>query len=91
MDGSEVRPADRIGRQARLQQADAVAVSLQDRIIQRHAAERTAQWRLWLGEGDDARHIGGNDAYADNAALQQDIPTRYCHDGSPQVKSLLQV
>jgi hypothetical protein len=70
VNGGEVRPADRLARRRLLQLPDAVAPSLNDRIIQLQIAERTPLRRLPLRERNDAWHLRRNDACSDGATLK---------------------
>src|SRR5262249_22623677 len=67
---SEARPVDRCRPRRLLQHADGVTARTYDRVVQWYAEQRPAKLRLRLGEGHDARHVGGDDAAGDDAALQ---------------------
>ena len=71
VDGGEACPTDIAGR--RFQEPDPVAPGLQDRIVGRHAMQRTPQLRRTLGECLHPGHVGGDNARPNNAALQQNV------------------
>ena len=75
MNGSKAGPTDiAVGG---LQQADAVAPRLQDRIVERHAMKRAPQFwrsRRALRPCFYARHVGRDDTRTDHSPLQQHIP-----------------
>src|SRR5262249_56236945 len=70
----EARPVDRCRPRRLLQHADGVTPRTYDRVVQWHAEQRPAKLRLRLSEGHDARHVGGDDAAGDDAALQHYVP-----------------
>src|SRR6266576_2668211 len=80
MDGGEIRPADIAG--CSFQEPDAVAPSLQDRIVLRHAVQRATQFRRPLRHCFHAGQVGGDNAGSDNATLQQHLSAGSCHDTS---------